>query len=160
MLSNESRQEVNKIRLVSRLVETTFSVEWALENVERYQSRVIGLTLKSPVFQSTFGGCRWQLVMNPRDFCSSSLSLQLHKSSPTKRSSVDYHFGISNVDSQRELEDRGQMTFDLDEAVVHHPTILFNWKQLMEMKSKVFVNNCLMINCQIVVLDYLVDASQ
>lgn len=153
IMSACSHRVVENIRFHSRLLESALSVDWTIENVERYESRVAGLTFESPVFGPKRGGFKWQLVMNPRDACSSSLSLQLHKSSPSKRASVDYRFGIVNTAGNFEFEDHGQMSLELD-APRQHPTILFSWSQIMEMKHKLFVNDCLRIQCQITTLDF------
>lgn len=151
-MSEEPHRFVESIRLVSRLVENALSIEWILENVERFESRVTGLTFESPIFGPKRGGSQWQLVMNLREICSSSLSLQL-KSSVHSRACVTYRYGIVNTEENFEYEDHGQLNFELD-VPRPHPTILFNWNQLMEMKKKLFVNDQLRIECQITVLDY------
>lgn len=148
-----SHRVAENIHFHSRLVESALSVEWKLENVVRFESKMAGLTFESPVFGPKNGGFKWQLVMNPRDACSSSLSLHLHKSSPSKRASVDYCFGFVNTEGHLEFEDRGQMNLELD-APRQHPTILFSWTQMLEMKHKLFVNDCLRIQCQITTLDF------
>ena len=152
-MSEGSHQVVENIRLLTRLVETSLSIKWTVENVERFESRVAGLTFESPVFGPKRGGFKWQLVMNLRDACSSSLSLQLHKSSPVKRALVGYRFGIANTDGNLEFEDHGQMSFEID-SPRQHPTILFNWTQMKEMKQKLFIEDRLRIECQITTLDY------
>ncbi|KAI9560704.1 hypothetical protein GHT06_011654 [Daphnia sinensis] len=151
-MSEEPYRFVESVRMVSRLVEKSLSSEWILENVERFESRVKGLTFESPVFGLKRGGYQWQLVMNLRDVCSSSLSLQLI-SSVFNRACVAYRFGIVNVDGNFEYEDHGQMNFEVD-VPRQSPTILFSWNKLMEMKQKLFVNDQLRIECQITVLDY------
>lgn len=154
MSSVGSHRVDEKIRLVSRLVENVLSIEWILENLERYESRVGGLTFESPIFgPKQLAGFKWQLVMNLRDVCSSSLSLQLHKSSVVKQPRVGYRFGIVNTNGDLEFEEHGQMNFELD-IPRQHPTILFNWSRLMEMKQKLFIKDQLRIECQIIMLDY------
>lgn len=152
LMSEGFHRVVESIGLHSRLVESVLSVEWVIENVERYESRVAGLTLESPVFGSERGGFNWQLVMNPRNACSSSLVLQLHKSSPVKPASVDYRFGIVNMNGNLEFEDHGQINLEFI-APKQHPTILFNWAQVMDMKHKLFCGDRLRIRCTIETLN-------
>jgi hypothetical protein len=149
-MSEGSHRVEEKIRLVSRLVENVLKVEWILENLERYESRIAGLTFESPVFSQ--GGFKWQLVMNVRDACSSSLALQL-QSATQRRPHVEYRYGIANTNGDLEFEDRGQMNFGLD-GPQQRPTILFSWARVMEMKQKLFIKDQLRIECQITMLDY------
>lgn len=153
IMSVGSHRVEEKIQLVSRLVENVLSIEWILENLERYDSRIKGLTFESAIFGCKQAGFKWQLVMNLRDVCSSSLSLQLHKSSVVKQPRVEYRFGIANTNGDLEFEDHGQMNFEQD-LPRQHPTILFNWSRLMEMKQKLFIKDQLRIECQIIMLDY------
>ena len=150
-MSKGSHRVEERIRLVSRLVENVLKVEWILENLERYESRVAGLTFESPVFGPTQGAFKWQLVMSVRDACSSSLALQLHPSS-LKRPRIEYRYGIANTNGDLEFENHGQMNFGLD-APQQHPSILFSWARLMEMKQNLFVKDQLRIECQITMLD-------
>jgi hypothetical protein len=52
-MSVGSHRVEEKIQLVSRLVENVLSIEWILENLERYDSRIKGLTFESAIF-----GCK------------------------------------------------------------------------------------------------------
>jgi hypothetical protein len=45
------------------------------------------------------------------------------------------------------------MNFRLD-GPQQHPTILFSWARVMEMKQKLFIKDQLRIECQITMLDY------
>jgi hypothetical protein len=154
-MSEGSHRVEEKIRLVSRLVENVMSIEWILENLERYESRIGGLTFESPIFgPKKAAGFKWQLVMNLRDVCSSSLSLQLHRSSVVKQPRVDYRYGIVNTNGDLEFEDHGQMSFDELDMPRQHPIILFSWARLMELKQKIFIKDQLRIECQVTMLDY------
>lgn len=150
---DQSDRAVENIQLHSRLVENILSIEWIIENVECFESRLTGLTLESPVFSSKYGGHNWQLVMSVRSACSSSLSLQLHKSSTVKRACIAYHFGIADMVGNLEFEDQGHTNFESETSTPKYPTILFSWPQFLEVKDKLFHNGRLRILCHIDVLD-------
>ena len=138
-----------KIKIRSRLVENSLQIEWIIENVQLFQDRIGGLTVESPVFGSQRGGFKWQLLLNLRDSCSSSLCLLLHKSSSSCQASAIYRFGISNTDGILEYEEQASLVFDLDSRA----TILFSWDQLMNKAHVMFVRDQLGIQCQFTTLD-------
>lgn len=156
---------VEKIQLRSRLTERILLIDWTVDEVmeclivfAQQQSgngrlTMPGLSVRSPVFGSSRDGGRhkWQLTLNLNSVCSSSLSLKLAAGSETVN--ARYIIGIADNEGRLEYERHGRMLFNAEDAEVpyeeQHPTVLFNWAQLIEKKAKLLNDDRLHIHCEI-----------
>jgi hypothetical protein len=145
------QQTMEKVTIHSRLIENQVAVEWTIGNIETYQSRVVGAAIESPCFShSRSPSVRWQLSLRIRDNVSSSLCLICHTSSQRPQVHAVYQFGIFNVTSGRfEYEERGRALIDRGTG----PSLLFDWKQLMEKSTQIFKDGQLSIACTISFVD-------
>lgn len=136
-------------------MENDLMVVWEVENVEHFGPHIVGSTIESPVFSGKRSESKWQLVLNIRDVCSSSLCLRVHPSSAVRQLHVRYHFGIVNNAGDLEYECTGESRCFPMQEPSKLPTLLFDWKQIMESKSKLFSDGKLRVRCSLYVLDYV-----
>lgn len=152
----ETCSQAEMFRGSTTLFDSTLSIEWDIENTEHFATQVVGTTIESPIFCPKRSDLKWQLLLSIRDVCSSSLSLRVDSSCEVRQLYVRYHFGIVNVAGTLERDFKGEAHISSkQESNQELPTMLFNWTQIIESKTKFFSDGRLRIRCDLCVLDYV-----